>query len=110
MLLPIRDHNPSKRIPYVTYGIIAANIIVYISYRHQFFDGTIGYFYADWGMIPRRITSGGGFETLFTSMFLHGGILHIAGNMLILYIFGDTNTLKICSGASDFSFSISPQD
>ena len=89
MLLPIRDHNPSRRTPYVTYGIIAANIIVYLSYRHQFFDGTVGYFFADWAMIPIRITSGDGFETLFTCMFLHAGVLHIAGNMLILYIFGD---------------------
>ena len=89
MLLPIRDHNPSRSTPYVTYGIIAANVIVYLSYRHRFFDGTVGYFFADWAMIPRRIIGGEGFETLITCMFLHAGLLHLAGNMLILYIFGD---------------------
>jgi membrane associated rhomboid family serine protease len=43
----------------------------------------------NWGMVPARISEGQGLHTLFTSMFLHGGLMHLAGNMLFLYIFGD---------------------
>ncbi|MCY4459953.1 MAG: rhomboid family intramembrane serine protease [Albidovulum sp.] len=89
MLIPIRDHNPSRRIPIVTYGVIATNIIVYLSYRQQFFDGTIYVIFMRWAMIPYLVSSGEGIATLVTSMFLHAGVIHIASNMLALYIFGD---------------------
>jgi membrane associated rhomboid family serine protease len=46
-------------------------------------------FFLDWALIPARIEMGDGGYTLLTSMFLHGGLLHIAGNMLFLWIFGD---------------------
>ena len=46
-------------------------------------------FFIDWGLVPRRVMAGNGLETLVTSMFLHGGFMHLAGNMLFLYIFGD---------------------
>ncbi|MTE25030.1 rhomboid family intramembrane serine protease, partial [Microbacterium sp. ZXX196] len=43
----------------------------------------------DWAIIPRKISGGGGWETLMSSMFLHAGIAHLGGNMLFLWIFGD---------------------
>ena len=89
-MFPIRDHNPSDRTPYVVYALLAANIGVFLSYLGLFGDDrALSYVFAEWAIIPARITSGSGFETLVTSLFLHGGILHIAGNMLFLWIFGD---------------------
>ncbi|MDQ7071652.1 MAG: rhomboid family intramembrane serine protease [Rhodobacterales bacterium] len=89
-MFPIRDHNPSGRTPYVTYALIALNVVVFISYWHLFSDGrAIGRFFYDWGMIPAVVTDGGDLHTFITSMFLHGGIMHLAGNMLFLWIFGD---------------------
>ncbi len=69
---------------------MAANIGVFLSYVGLFGDPrALSYFFIEWGIVPARITTGSGYETFFTSMFLHGGFLHIAGNMLFLWIFGD---------------------
>ncbi|MFN4033517.1 MAG: rhomboid family intramembrane serine protease [Fimbriimonadales bacterium] len=105
MLLPIRDHNPSERFPYVTLGLIAVNIIVFIL---QLLDERITTVYA---AIPAEITGApvnplvrmqlalehgtrtepivSPWLTILTSMFLHGGYLHIIGNMWSLWIFGN---------------------
>ncbi|MEE4187084.1 MAG: rhomboid family intramembrane serine protease [Roseobacter sp.] len=89
-MLPIRDHNPSGRTPYVTYVLMAANIGIFLSYFGMMDDiRAMNSFYMDWGMVPARLTDGGGFHTIISSMFLHGGFLHLAGNMLFLWIFGD---------------------
>ena len=89
-MFPIRDHNPSERIPYVTYALMAINIIVFISYWPLFSDEVaISAFFETWAMRPVEIVNGIDQHTLLTSMFLHGGIMHLAGNMLFLYIFGD---------------------
>lgn len=87
-MFPIRDHNPSGRTPFVVYALIALNVVVFL--------GSFGLegrallrFYDAYAILPAEITAGYGFQTLITSMFLHGGIMHIAGNMLFLYIFGD---------------------
>ncbi|SFR04942.1 rhomboid family intramembrane serine protease [Poseidonocella sedimentorum] len=89
-MFPIRDHNPSTHTPVITYGLIAANILIFLSYWGLFSDPrALGLFYLDYAMIPARISSGGGLPTLLTSMFLHGGLMHLAGNMLFLFIFGD---------------------
>jgi len=89
-MFPIRDHNPSGRTPYVVYTLMAANILVFLSYVTLLNDdqALMDFFY-DWAMIPARITDGFGLFTLISSMFLHAGLLHIAGNMLFLWIFGD---------------------
>ena len=87
-MLPIRDHNPSQRTPYVTYALIAANVLVFLSYFSLFDDPrALNLFFIEWGLIPVQLTS----EPLdvVTSMFLHGGIMHLGGNMLFLWIFGD---------------------
>ncbi|KEJ98189.1 Membrane associated serine protease, rhomboid family [Pseudosulfitobacter pseudonitzschiae] len=89
-MFPIRDHNPSGRTPYVTYGLMAANILIFLSYAGMMSDArAINAFYIEWAFIPARISAGEGYYTLVSSMFLHGGWMHLAGNMLFLYIFGD---------------------
>ena len=89
-MFPIRDHNPSGRTPYVTYALMGINVLVFLSYVSLFSDDrALNRFFFDYAAIPARILSGDGFATLVTSMFLHGGWLHLAGNMLFLYIFGD---------------------
>ncbi|WP_171101811.1 rhomboid family intramembrane serine protease [Ruegeria sp. HKCCD7255] len=89
-MFPIRDHNPSGRTPYVVYALMAANILIFLSYLGIMDSAALlNRFYATYAIIPARITSGSGFETLVTSMFLHGGWMHLAGNMLFLWIFGD---------------------
>jgi membrane associated rhomboid family serine protease len=89
-MFPIRDHNPSGRTPYVTYALIVLNVVVFLSYVGIMTDPrALSRFYFEWAILPARIMEGGGYETLLTSMFLHGGFMHIAGNMLFLWIFGD---------------------
>ncbi|AXI45873.1 rhomboid family intramembrane serine protease [Sulfitobacter sp. SK012] len=89
-MFPIRDHNPSGRTPYVTYALLAINILVFLSYFTLMSNTqAINQFYYDWALLPARVAKGDGYMGLFTSMFLHGGWLHLAGNMLFLWIFGD---------------------
>jgi membrane associated rhomboid family serine protease len=87
-MLPIRDHNPSGRTPYVTFALMAANILIFLSYGMAEIS-TVNAVYYEWAMIPARISFGEGCYTFVTSMFLHGGWMHLAGNMLFLWIFGD---------------------
>ncbi len=89
-MFPIRDHNPSGGTPYVVYALIAANVLVFLANLGGFESmRALNQFYFNWALIPARITSGDGYHTLVTSMFLHGGLMHLAGNMLFLWIFGD---------------------
>lgn len=90
MLIPIRDHNPSQKRAYVTYGLILTNLIVFAGYYHLFeAPRLLMGFFSDWGMLPARLMSGHGFETLVTHQFLHGGVMHLGSNLLFLWIFGD---------------------
>lgn len=89
-MFPIRDHNPSERIPYVTYALMVANIAIFFSYwpfltEQQIFRQV----YYNWALIPAALSEGLHWHGVVTSMFLHGGVLHLAGNMLFLWIFGD---------------------
>ncbi len=89
-MFPIRDHNPSERTPWVTYALIAINLAVFAGYFSLFADeARLTAFFDRWALIPAYVSAGHGYETLVTSMFLHGGLLHIGGNMLFLWIFGD---------------------
>lgn len=89
-MFPIRDHNPSGQTPYVVYALIAANILVYLATLNIMSDNRAMYFFLyDWAIIPGHISAGRGYATLITSQFVHGGFLHLAGNMLFLWIFGD---------------------
>jgi membrane associated rhomboid family serine protease len=89
-MLPIRDHNPSDRIAYVTYALLAINIAAYLwGLAFITTDQEIGRLYFDYAMIPARISAGENYPSLLTSIFLHAGFMHLAGNMLFLWIFGD---------------------
>lgn len=90
-MFPIRDHNPSERTPFVTWGLIAINVVVFLLYFPQLSgdEAQLVAFYDTWGLVPGAITEGGTTTTILTSMFLHGGWMHLIGNMLFLWIFGD---------------------
>lgn len=89
-MFPIRDHNPSGRRPYVVYALMAANILAFLGYLGLTGDvRALNQFYMEFGIVPARISQGSGYETLITSIFIHGGFMHLAGNMLFLWIFGD---------------------
>jgi membrane associated rhomboid family serine protease len=93
-MIPIGDNIPSRSFPYVTIGLILANIAVFI------YELTLGprlpAFIMTFGVIPQEVTvtglfsnPGDLFNRFFGSIFLHGGLLHLGGNMLYLWIFGD---------------------
>jgi membrane associated rhomboid family serine protease len=89
-MLPLRDENPSNRIPYVNYALIGLNILVFLWQLVQMENNPSQVF--AFALIPAEVTNGiQGTDVLhiLTSMFMHGGIAHIAGNMLYLWIFGD---------------------
>ena len=89
-MFPFRDHNPSSRTPWVTWTLIAANIAVYLLFARYYGDvRLIGAFFGEYGLIPARVGAGEGYLTVLTSMFLHAGLLHLGGNMLFLWVFGD---------------------
>lgn len=88
-MFPIRDHNPSGRRPFVTLALIALNIGIFLAYYPGASDGQLARTWMDWALIPGLITGGSHPWTLLTHMFLHGGWMHLAGNMLFLWIFGD---------------------
>jgi membrane associated rhomboid family serine protease len=85
-MLPIGDRNPHRTTPWITYLLIVINIIVFILELSQGDQ-----FIYDWSFVPVRFLANpaGQFLTIFSSMFMHAGWLHIAGNMLYLWIFGD---------------------
>jgi membrane associated rhomboid family serine protease len=102
MLIPLSDDNTGRQTtPYITYTFIAINIVVFII---QFLQGdrfTLGYAAVPYeithnvdlvgqrGSIPQVPGPSPIWLTLLTSMFMHGGFMHIAGNMLFLWVFGD---------------------
>ena len=89
-MLPIRDHNPSEKIPFVTYALIAANILIFVSYwGNMANDRVIMAFFDDWAFTPATFSEGDDRFGLISSMYLHGSFTHLAGNMLFLWIFGD---------------------
>ncbi len=89
-MFPIRDHNPSGRTPIVVYTLIGLNVLIFLAGLSVQADmRAVHELYATYAVIPARIISGGGYETLITSQFMHAGLMHIAGNMLFLWIFGD---------------------
>jgi membrane associated rhomboid family serine protease len=96
MFIPLKDTNPSRSYPVVNISFILANIAVFL-YQFTLPANAFKAFVLSNATVPARIPSflAGhvGFEAafvpLFTSMFLHAGLLHLAGNMLFLWIFGD---------------------
>ena len=89
-MFPIRDHNPSARTPYVTLCLIVLNVAVFLGGLALLqTDRDLSAFYFDYALLPFRLSNGENYPALVTSVFLHGGLMHLAGNMLFLWIFGD---------------------
>jgi membrane associated rhomboid family serine protease len=86
-MFPIGDDDSSRRtVPLVTYALVALNVLFFFV---ELSGGDA--FVGKWAFIPNRFMANpaADFATLFTSMFMHGGWLHLGGNMLYLWIFGD---------------------
>lgn len=86
-MFPIRDHNPSSRRPWVTWVLIAANLALYLATLPATDAG--GQLWAGLALYPLAVLNGEQLAGLLTHMFLHAGLLHLGGNMLFLWIFGD---------------------
>ncbi|WBU63752.1 rhomboid family intramembrane serine protease [Paracoccus aerodenitrificans] len=86
-MFPIRDHNPSERTPYVTICLIIINIVMFVL-TTPWLVGMTG-LWEQLALYPVAVVNGYNLWGLFSHMFLHAGILHIAGNMLFLWVFGD---------------------
>src|SRR5882762_6183030 len=100
-MIPLRDDQPSFSTPFINYFLIVLNVLVFLfevsvsTQNPEMLNAFISVF----GMVPRHtvaVLSGNSYDSpvtailpLFTSMFLHGGFRHLAGNMLFLWIFGD---------------------
>jgi len=95
-MIPLKDENPGTTIPVVTIGLIAANVIVYL-YTLSLPERALERFIMGYGLVPAELLGNApgihaaipGALTLATSMFMHGGLLHLLGNMLYLWIFGN---------------------
>src|SRR4030081_2918889 len=96
MFIPLKDLNPRRHYPIVNTTLILVNVLVFL-YQYSLPPHTFKLFMTTYATIPARFPawlSGhapleSAFVPLLTSMFLHSGVLHIAGNMLFLWIFGD---------------------
>jgi membrane associated rhomboid family serine protease len=90
-MIPLRDNVPSRGFPLMTYGIIAVNVVAF------WYELQLGrhaeVFLETFGLVPVRFHSArdpvSRYLPIFTSMFLHAGLIHLFGNMLFLHIFGD---------------------
>jgi len=85
-LIPLKDDNPRVLTPYFNYGLLLCNIAIFF-YQLSRPDGDA--FVHAYGAIPADIMAGTHLSGLFSAMFLHGGWMHLLGNMLYLWIFGD---------------------
>ncbi len=83
-MIPLRDSQPSYSTPYVTIGLIAENVLVFL-YTVALDPFSRNHFIMEYGMIPARLQ----WIDVLTSIFLHGGWLHLIGNMWFLWVFGD---------------------
>lgn len=86
-MIPIGDTPKARRFPWVMVLIVALNVLVFL------YELSLGRrlepFVQSMGLIPAELLSGRGGATLITSMFIHSGFLHLASNMLFLWVFGD---------------------
>ncbi len=109
-MIPLRDANPTRRTPWVTLAIIAACFVVFfyeLVIQANTGERGLSRFFVEYGAVPARITdaiaSGDlispAFLTIFSSLFLHAGWLHVLGNMLYLWIFGNNIEDRLGRGA-----------
>jgi len=99
-MIPLKDLNPSRSYPFVNLSLILANVAVFVhqlSLQFTLTPRAYDAFLATYSTVPARfpaflsgdVSFGAAFLPLLTSMFLHSSFLHIGGNMLFLWIFGD---------------------
>lgn len=110
-MLPLRDENPHPPgfKPKVTIALIIANVAVFfyeVAYTGQFWEfgnAAAARMFYEWGAVPACVTGAASvgvqcpempYFSLLTSTFMHGGLMHLGGNMLFLWIFGDNIELK----------------
>ncbi|MEM8721327.1 MAG: rhomboid family intramembrane serine protease [Cyanobacteria bacterium P01_G01_bin.39] len=108
-MVPLKDENPIKITPYVTYILIAVNILVFV-YELSLNPTQLDLFFHLFAVVPRELTASFSginvhqdipeITTLFTSQFLHAGFAHVGFNMLYLWIFG--NNIEEQLGKSKF--------
>ena len=80
----------------MTRFLIVSNVVIFLGYWFGLgSDVANARFFMAWGLVPARIAFGEGYWTFLTSMFLHGGWMHLAGNMLFLHVFGDNPNDRI---------------
>ena len=97
-MFPLRDDNPAKTIPVVTWALIALNVVIFL-YQVSLSPRAEQLLVYQYGAIPAVVTGGGALSeriavippllSLLTNIFLHGGWMHLIGNMWYLWIFGD---------------------
>jgi membrane associated rhomboid family serine protease len=97
-VVPLHDSNPTRITPYVNYGLIGINIVIFL-YEASLSAPQLQSFVQAYAVVPNQLTTS--FQsgdltqiplqamTLITSQFLHGGFLHLGGNMLFLWVFGN---------------------
>jgi len=89
MIFPIGDDQvKGGYFPVFSYGFILLNVAIFI-FENQMPQAQLAAFVNEYGSIPHEITQGNSWFTLLTSMFLHGGWMHLIGNMLFLWVFAD---------------------
>lgn len=91
-MIPIKDDNPTRRTPWVTVAFIAVNLAVF-AYQTTLDPAALQSFWMRWAFVPARFMadpfSPGELATIFSAMFMHAGWVHIGGNMLYMWIFGN---------------------
>jgi membrane associated rhomboid family serine protease len=122
-VIPLRDNIPTSRKPVITVALIAANVLVYFLWQRgglSLGDPDSAHYVCnlqDHAAIPYELTHPGSpqvliasgcpdptapaWSTIFTAMFMHGGLLHLGGNMLFLWIFG--NNVEDAMGRAKFT-------
>ncbi len=98
MVFPVGDQNrPGAPVAYVNIAIVVANILVF-AYELLLSPNALNNFVFAYGAVPAFIAHGAALYSLVTSMFIHGGWLHIAGNMIFLWVFGDNVEVALGHG------------
>lgn len=90
-MIPLRDINPRRRFPLVTLTLVLLNVAVFVYELLLPSESALDSLAFAWGLVPYQLTQldPRAFLSIFTSMFIHGGFMHLLGNMLYLWIFGD---------------------
>jgi membrane associated rhomboid family serine protease len=104
-MIPLKDRNPTHKVPFVTITLIIVNVAAFL-YEVSLGEEALRMLFDSYGVVPERFFLALlGEEALsdvmisfFTSMFLHGGVVHLGGNMLYLWVFGDNVEDKLGHG------------